>query len=225
MNMELGGWVGVFYSVSLWSMRLAYINMLWIFFTLSGLIVFGIGPATGAMFTVIRKWVMRETDIPVFKTFWDQYRKDFIKTNLLTMIMLLIGYILYIDLKFFNSMDGFLFQILSYLFIGLFLLFFITLMHLFPIFVHCELKVLQYIKFSFLYGLSYPIITVLMIISILVMYKIVMFIPGLLPFFSIGPLSFILMWVTYRGLMRIELNGEPKDRAGNVKGNKENTII
>ncbi|MBS4177478.1 YesL family protein [Lederbergia citrea] len=41
---------------------LDYVNLPWISF---GLIVLGFFPATAAMFTVIRKWMMKE-QVPVF---------------------------------------------------------------------------------------------------------------------------------------------------------------
>ncbi|MED3907322.1 YesL family protein [Geobacillus thermodenitrificans] len=42
------------------------------FFILGGLIIFGFAPATVALFTVVRKWlIFRDDDISVFKTFSD----------------------------------------------------------------------------------------------------------------------------------------------------------
>src|SRR5690625_7886567 len=80
--------------------RMAYVNLLWIFFTILGLGVLGIIPATVSLFTITRKWVMSEQDIPVFKTFWQTYRKEFIKSNMLGVILFEIVFLLYIDLAF-----------------------------------------------------------------------------------------------------------------------------
>ena len=52
-----------------WVMRLAYLNVLWILFSLAGLVVFGLMPATAAMFTVAREWAKGNTDAPVFSVF------------------------------------------------------------------------------------------------------------------------------------------------------------
>ncbi|WP_163536305.1 YesL family protein [Gracilibacillus sp. YIM 98692] len=60
---------------------LAYINALWILFTLAGLIVFGFFPATTAMYAVFRKRVMGDESIKVFRLFWSTYRREFIKGN------------------------------------------------------------------------------------------------------------------------------------------------
>lgn len=63
------GTVGGIYHISNWIMRLAYVNFLWILFTLAGFIVFGFFPATIATFAVVRKWIFDTTDIPIFTTF------------------------------------------------------------------------------------------------------------------------------------------------------------
>ncbi|BDG36084.1 DUF624 domain-containing protein [Saccharococcus caldoxylosilyticus] len=49
---------GKLYRVCEWITRLACINILWMLFTLAGLIVFGIAPATVALFTIVRKWLV-----------------------------------------------------------------------------------------------------------------------------------------------------------------------
>lgn len=79
--MELNGFVGVLYRTSEWIMRLVYLNLLWIAFSLLGIVLFGFFPATAAMFSVVRKWIMGETDVRVFKEFWQTYRKEFWKSN------------------------------------------------------------------------------------------------------------------------------------------------
>src|SRR5690625_1995366 len=54
--------------------KFAYVNILWFVFTLLSLIIFGFMPATVALFSVTRKWVMGDMDVPVFSTFWGTYR-------------------------------------------------------------------------------------------------------------------------------------------------------
>ena len=53
-----------------WVLKFFYANLLWFVFTMLGLGVFGFMPATTALFSVTRKWIMGKTDIPIFKTFW-----------------------------------------------------------------------------------------------------------------------------------------------------------
>ena len=132
--------------------RLAYANLLWILFTLLGLGIFGFMPATVAFFTVTRKWVMGDRDIPVFKTFWTTYRQEFFKSTLFGFLLFAIGYIIYIDLAF--SPTGGLFTLLR---IALFICgiaYVILLLYIFPIYVHYDWRKRLYIKYALLIGIS-----------------------------------------------------------------------
>ncbi len=79
--MELTGLWGAFYRVSLIISKLAYVNVLWILFSLAGLILLGVAPATVALFSVTRAWARKEWDIPVFQTFWSVYKQEFWKAS------------------------------------------------------------------------------------------------------------------------------------------------
>ena len=95
--MQLMGMTGKFFTVCQVISKLAYVNLLWVFFTALGLGVFGFMPATIALFAVTRKWVMGDKDVPVFKTFWKTYRKEFFKSTLFGVVLFVIGYIIYFD--------------------------------------------------------------------------------------------------------------------------------
>lgn len=55
--MQLGSFSNVVYTICDWIARLAYINLLWILFTLSGFVVFGFFPATIAMLATLRQFI------------------------------------------------------------------------------------------------------------------------------------------------------------------------
>ncbi|OYD08457.1 YesL family protein [Paludifilum halophilum] len=202
--MELGGLMGVLYRISEWIMRLAYVNLLWILFTLVGLVLFGAVPATAAMFQVIRKWVMGNGDIPIFATFWKTYRSEFITVNLLWLILVGIGFVLYVDFLYFGSMGGFAFQWLQFAIVSVFLMYLITLMYIFPVFVHYELKTLQFIKYAFILGITNPLQTLMMAIGGVAVCLMIRYFPGLLPFFSGSVLAFLWMWLAYQAFCKIE---------------------
>ena len=93
--MEMRGLMGGFYKISEWIMRLSVTNILWIICSIPYIILvlpviisdpgtdlmlslilssviapFTLFPATAAMFSVARKWVMGEVDAPLFRTFF-----------------------------------------------------------------------------------------------------------------------------------------------------------
>ena len=47
----------------------------------AGGVVFGVMPSTVATFSILRKWVQGNFDMPIFKTFKNVYKKEFINSN------------------------------------------------------------------------------------------------------------------------------------------------
>ncbi|MEH7503572.1 YesL family protein [Neobacillus drentensis] len=202
--MEWKGILGLIFRTCEWIMLLAYLNILWILFTLLGAVAFGIFPATAAMFAVIRKWLIGKNDIPVFKTFWNYYRTEFFKTNLLGLMFFITGLILYLDFKiidFQSELINRIFMIVTFLFTSIYT---VILIYIFPVFVHYDLKLLQYVKNAFLIGVASPIRTAMMVLCLITAYFMLRMVPGLLPFFSGSLLSILLMTFAYQSINKIE---------------------
>jgi uncharacterized membrane protein YesL len=145
-----------------WVTRLAYLNVLWISFSLLGLIVLGAGPSTVAMYTVTRKWLTGNLDIPIFKTFFNTYKKEFQRGNLLGIILFCILAVFWIDFKIFAVMDA-EFSVVTILLSSLSLVFFVLLLFIFPVYVHFNIKLSEVFKFSVLIGFSKPFYSLMMI--------------------------------------------------------------
>ncbi|EGL81480.1 protein of unknown function DUF624 [Caldalkalibacillus thermarum TA2.A1] len=201
---EMRGITGGIYAVCEWIMRLAYLNILWIVFTLLGGIILGIAPATTAMFTITRKWVRGEYYISLFSAFIDAYKKEFKNANLLFLILLSTGMILTIDLWFFKTMDGGVNPLLYYLTIFLLINYSIMTLYVFPVFVHYDLKLLQYFKHAWIIGIASPVQTALMGVCLVVMCLAIMLKPVIFPFMSVAPLSWVMMKLAYRTFKNIE---------------------
>ncbi|UOQ86948.1 YesL family protein [Gracilibacillus salinarum] len=203
----MGSVVSGFYRVSEWIMRFAIVNILWLLFTAIGAVIFGIGPATSAMFTVVRKWLQGE-EIPIFKTFSLAYKRDFIKANSLFLLLAIAGYTLILDYRYFAVQDGLLFSILSIITLLLLILYFITALYVFPVFVHYELNMLQYFRNAFLIAIAQPILTFIMFIGVIAIYYVLFIIPGLIVFFGISSFCSYIMWVAYVSISRVERANE-----------------
>lgn len=186
-------------------MLLAYVNLLWFFFSIVGLVVFGVFPSTAGLFAVIRKWLNRGTDTPVWRTFWQTYRKEFLKANVVGYLFVLIGWLLFIDLKFFQQQGSAFGVILSYVFVIAFIIYMVMGLFLFPVFVHYELKVLQYIKQTFLIVMLRPLEVIIAVAGSIGVYYLMIYVPGLIPFFSISSLAYVTMWSAYRAFEKISL--------------------
>jgi uncharacterized membrane protein YesL len=192
--LENGGHLTRFYVICDWIARLAYINLLWIGFSVAGFILFGLMPATAAMFTIIRKWIMGENDFSILQTFWQTYKTEFLKSNALGGILMTIGGLIFLDLRISQSGTTAFSLVMSLLMIsGLFILF-IMFLYVWPIFVHFNLSIFNILKTAFVLSISQPMFTIVMIVGSLAVYFIMMNIPGLIPFFGGSLLAFIIMW-------------------------------
>ncbi|NGP44423.1 YesL family protein [Bacillaceae bacterium SIJ1] len=203
--MVMNGFMGTLYSICEWIMRLAYVNILWICFTFLGLIVFGFGPSTAALFAVTRKWVQGEHEIPVFKTFWSEYKNEFLRANILGVLLLVVGFILWADFRILNTQDtgswGIFIQ--YFLIVATFIYLTMTLFF-FPVFVHYDLKLFQYLKQTLLIAISRPGEILMMIAGSLVVLLVMQQFMGLIPFFFGSVLAFVVMWCANRAFRKIE---------------------
>lgn len=182
------------YQLCEWILRLAYLNILWILFSIAGLIIFGVFPATTAAFTVARRWVNGESDLPLFRTFVDSYKKEFWKSQVLGLFLFVSGLALYMYVGILDSQHSIIFTVLKYLIIVVFFVYMMILINIFPIFVHYKLSIYQYIKSTIFVALLNPITTIVSLIGVIIMTMILLKFQGLMLFFSIsGP----VLWITF----------------------------
>jgi uncharacterized membrane protein YesL len=164
-KMDTSGFMGGLYRLFDWISKMALLNLLWIFFTVLGLGLFGFFPATAAMFAVMRKWIYGEDDIPVIRTFWTSYKREFIKSNLLGSIISSAGVVLLVDFLFIQNASN---ESLSLLYAPLLILaflFFSMTFYVIPMFVHYDMKIGQVIKNSFFVMILNPISTFSMVVG------------------------------------------------------------
>lgn len=182
-------------------------TFLWLAFTLLGLGIFGITPATAAMFAVTRKWVHQEKDIPIFQTFFQSYKKEFIQANLLGIILMFVAYILVIQFNILFHQEKLMYKLASFSVVALMILYVIILTYFFPIFVHFRLKWFDYLKWPFVIGIVHPILTVVLIGGISVLIIVVYHsIPALLFFFSGSVISYLIMLGVSQTFYKYEAN-------------------
>jgi len=194
-----------FYHLLEWIMWLAYINLLWIGSALCGLIVFGVFPATVAMFTVIRDLLIKDvTGKQIFKTFILTYKREFFKSNGIGLIITAIGYLLYLDFLFIGNITGFSYYVFYTGLILVGILYLTTLLYIVPLYVHFDLKFFQYFRQAVLIGIGSPFMTILMIIGLVLLYFLLVTIPGLIPLITTSTIALILMGGTLIVFRKLE---------------------
>jgi uncharacterized membrane protein YesL len=192
------------YGLTEWITRFAYVNLLWISFSIMGLVIFGFCPATVAMFTILRKWIMGEPDIPVFKTFWNTYKTEFFRSNGLGIVFVLVAGLVFADLYYMRiNQNNFLklSHIPLYLFIFAALM---TAIYIFPVYVHYNVRFLQIFKNSFLIMLINPINNIIILLGITAVFFVLKVLPALLFFFGGSVSAGIIMASCYLSFQKIE---------------------
>ncbi|GAA0430439.1 MAG: YesL family protein [Bacillota bacterium] len=196
------GFLRWIYDFGNWLYKVMYLHILWVAFTLLGLIVFGVSPATTALYTVMHKWYEKDFDIPIFKNFYAVYKQHFKTSNAFGILFMSIGAFMYIDIAISkNYIQSFYFHALL-LFIGS--LYVIMLLYFYPVFVRYNLKFHQYIKQSFLIALARPLETIAMIISIILLLYVFYFLPILLVFAGSSIIATPIMWFAHQACLQIE---------------------
>ncbi len=196
------------YHVTEWFTRFAYLNLLWVSFTVVGGVLFGFFPATIAMFAVTRQWLRGNTDKPILQSFWQYYRKDFLKSNLLGLFIVTIAIIIIADILYIKANNN---EFLTWTYIPLFafmLIFIMLLFYIFPTFVHYELKVGQVIKNATLIMLINPINTVLIFLCLVPLFFIMKTLPALLFIFGGSSYAFITMWISLQAFNRAQIKND-----------------
>jgi uncharacterized membrane protein YesL len=192
------------FTLTEWIARFAYVNLLWIGFSVLGLVVFGFFPATVSMFTVIRKWIMGESDIPVFRTFWNTFKKEFLRSNGLGIVLTLLGGLILFDLYYMKVDNGNFLQLTH---IPLYLLIFailLTVLYIFPVYVHYNVKFIQLFKNAFYLMLINPISNFIMLSGVAATIFVMSVIPGLFIFFGGSITAGIITASCYLAFQKIE---------------------
>ncbi|MDT9718950.1 DUF624 domain-containing protein [Paenibacillus sp. ClWae2A] len=213
--MEFKGAMGGIYRLTEWITRLAATNLLWaicsspfLFFLIMKLLVMQqnlaneslqmnwaiaivapltLFPATSALFTVVRKWNMGDTDVPIFRTFFVGYKENYKQSLIGGIFYTLLFAIMYLDYTVYMTQFRNM-QLVGIIMLVLLLLLFVSLFNFFSMVVHYHMSIGLIIKnavlltlirpfrvFStllgsgllFYIGFRYPVLFVFFIISII----------------------------------------------------------
>ncbi|HEX7058002.1 MAG TPA: DUF624 domain-containing protein [Bacilli bacterium] len=102
-------------------------------------------PSAAAMFTVARKWVMNDLDVPLFKTFFKGFKENYKQSMLGGLFYVILFVVAYINIEFYKSMNS-LASALSILFLVLIGYLAVSLFQFFSLMVHIQLTTWQLLK-------------------------------------------------------------------------------
>ncbi|WP_019152699.1 YesL family protein [Robertmurraya massiliosenegalensis] len=194
----------IIYRTFEWITRFAYLQLLWAVFTLAGGILFGLIPSTVAVYAIIRSWLRGNTDIPLFSSFWNYYKNDFLKSNKLGILIYLIFLLIGLDFIYLQEIDQsivtwmhaplFAFMLLSMLFV----------FYLFPAFVHFDLNNHSIVKHAFFIMLIHPFHSLLMVLSLASLFIIIYYFPAIGLIFGVSSIAYITMWLALHAFNKVQ---------------------
>ncbi len=174
----------LFQYVTEWVLRLIWTNLLWIGYTLLGLVIFGIMPATVSLFTVTRRWTRREFDFSIWEVFKKTYFSEWKDSNEIGLVFWFIGFVLVVDFRFAFFLEGFVSLVLLFSFIFISLIFMMTLIFFFPIYVHYTYSIKDYMKQSFIYSVVSIKETIMILVGLFIIGFLIYRTPGFIPFLT-----------------------------------------
>ncbi|QDP39104.1 YesL family protein [Radiobacillus deserti] len=192
--MNANGFITSLDRVAIWITRMALLNLYWIFFCLRGLVVGGVFPATVGSLSVVRKWLKGERDINIGEVMKENYKKEFLSSNILGWIMSSVGFVLYMNYQVLKTSNDVHFIFPFFFFITVFF-YFLVLIWSFPLMAHYHGGVIQHVKNALVIGLTKIHISSAICITLFSVMYLSLEYPTIILFFFFSISSLIWFWL------------------------------
>lgn len=200
----------VFMTALEWIMTLAYLNLLWVAFTLIGLFFFGIGPATISVFSLVRT-KLRQGDLShIFSKFKAEYKKHFKAGNICFWILAAVAAFLYVDIRIIQALppSGFIQMVVLPALVALSALVIVTATFSIGYYLENNEPILTSIKQGFWVTLISPISVLVILHTFLIQFLIFSYIPAMALFFLVSLYAFITEWIMNKAFNRIKIRNK-----------------
>lgn len=136
--------------------KLVYLNVMWLVFGSIGFFVLTIIPATITIYIMVNT-ILYQQDMTIFKNFFRIFKKEYIPSQKLFLVLLLLGSIAYLDISFFYDrvLEGNNTMNIILLWISLFFgfLYILILIHIGPVYIYFpKLSTIAKVKFALIMG-------------------------------------------------------------------------
>ncbi|MBO0993142.1 YesL family protein [Bacillus sp. SD088] len=188
-----------------WIAKLAYLNLLWILFSVVGLGVLGVGPATVSVFTIIRQWLHSDRDFSIWKTFIETYRQEFWRANGLTLLIAPVCLFVFVDFAVIRTLPtSFLIDFIVFpAVIILSLITIVAISYLFATYVHFNVPFWVKVKYALLIAGLYPLSGLLILVGLFIFAIIAFIIPAIIPFYAVSVPAFIIQISALRAFRKL----------------------
>ncbi|MCK0471999.1 YesL family protein [Halalkalibacter sp. APA_J-10(15)] len=188
-------------GVSEWYIRLGnmalnlfLLNILWLLFTVLGLVVITIFPATAALFSVTRDFILKTDQSAIFKPFLHSFKKEFLRANLIGYIFSFVGILLFVNLYILQQLDYTFFHLsLTVITLLICLIFSLSALMIFPVLIHYDLKVWRYFQYAVFITIGRPLHSIMLLLGVAAIFFLFLKIPGLIPVFGVSLMALLIM--------------------------------
>ncbi|WP_147294824.1 YesL family protein [Oceanobacillus chungangensis] len=194
--MNVNGLTGSLNTILTWITRLALLNVLWIIFSIQGLLIAGIFPSTIAALTICRKWQEGEKDIPIWKTFKRIYRDEFLASNILGWAIMFMGLLLYLNFLVMSTSHGEVSIIIIIAFYLLTFLYINIIIWSFPLLSNYNGSIIQHMKNAIILGIVNIHYTLTILILLFCVTYVSLEFPGMILFFTVSIGALCWSWIS-----------------------------
>ncbi|MCC4044740.1 YesL family protein [Enterococcus gallinarum] len=189
-----------------WIAKFAYLNILWLGFTLLGIGIFGFFPATMTCFIMLKRFVMEGEIEWTVKQFFSCYKKVFVRSNGIGSICSLIIGSLVVNLQLVLTSEELIFISLRIPILLTAIVMILTLLYVLPIDIDGTRPIQRTFFSACCFVLAFPIQTVKLLVYLVFIIFIGILFPMFILFFS-GSVSMYLVLKNYVLLQsRLEKN-------------------
>ncbi len=178
-----------------WIYFLLILQLFWVIGVILGGVIFGIFPATYAIFAVIRKSLMKG-DVRINKEFWKNYQSVFLRSQLEGWVWILVGVFIYYDVRLLFAYQNIAGFIVGSLFVSILIIYGLCTMVLLPIYFHYNLTTLNRIRLALMIVIILPYISVGLSVGSIILYFIATKIPILFMLIGITLTALLYTYLT-----------------------------
>lgn len=187
-----------------WLSDMVHLQLLWVLFTLAGLVIGGLFPATYALFAVQRQMIRKKSVGQLNKLFWKEYKANFVKANGLGLLSSLLVLGLYLYYQSVINIVGPMRVVFSFVAIGVIVFAAMTVVLTGPVAAHFELNIFQIIKHAVIIEVSCPIHTVAILAATAAFGWSIYQFPVLVPFVSVAIFTYLVMKIANHAFGTLE---------------------
>lgn len=171
---------------------------------------FTLFPASAAMFSVARKWVMGEEDIPLFRSFFRYFKANYKSSMIGGWFFIVMLIVLLVNLQFYADTNSWL-SALRMLFLVFILILLASAVNFLSFVSHFEMTTWTMIKNSIFFTIGKPLTTIYLLASnFAILYISIMRFQFLIPFFMGSLMAIVSFWGFYRAVSKLREQEEER---------------